>query len=544
MDRRQFLVVAGRFALGAGLASVSAACAEHLRAIEPPSSRTPAPRTSAPTEGRAASPSSSAPPSSRAPIGSHDDSIARENRRRGSHGWDLRGVGAVPAADGFVDRASAAPGDTLNLHLRSATASTIEWYRLGWYGGAGARLVRVDRDVAPTSAAPTIVDPVSGMAEAPYPVAISLEVPGNWPSGVYLAVIRPRVGAPGCVPFTVRPPSVVGTVASAAPVLYVSAAATWQAYNPWGGADFYDASKVDTPEAARGRRAVQVSFDRPHLLRHGAGYLPRWELPFIRWQERQGRAVEYCADIDLELHPELVTGRRLIVFAGHHEYWSRPMRTTLEAAIGSGSNVAFLSANEIYWQVRLEPSPLGPARRITCWKSRVDDPLATSRPDLTTCRWREEPVGDPEAVVVGQMYGHVVRRPADWVVAGAGHWLYEGTRLQDGDRIANLVGQEYDTFFPEYARSGTTILARSPVSAVVRGKPVGGGPADPSVHTATIYTADSGATVLAAGTFQWSWAIDGYGDRSYLGVATPLDARVARMTANLFDRLGDGPLEV
>ena len=65
-------------------------------------------------------------------------------------------------------------------------------------------------------------------------------------------------------------------------------------------------------------------------------------------------------------------------------------------------------------------------------------------------------------------------------------------------------------------------------------------PLDPSLHTATVYEAESGATVIAAGTFQWAWALDGWGSRSFGGVTTPLDHRVAQMTRNLFDRLGDG----
>jgi hypothetical protein len=61
---------------------------------------------------------------------------------------------------------------------------------------------------------------------------------------------------------------------------------------------------------------------------------------------------------------------------------------------------------------------------------------------------------------------------------------------------------------------------------------------DAWLQTATSYEADSGATVVAAGTFQWSWAIDRYGGRSYHGVSTPIDPRVAIMTRNIFDRLG------
>jgi hypothetical protein len=167
--------------------------------------------------------------------------------------------------------------------------------------------------------------------------------------------------------------------------------------------------------------------------------------------------------------------------------------------------------------------------------------LAATQPDLATCRWREPPVNEPEAPLVGQMYGHIVERPADWVVHAADHWLYTGTGLRDGDRLVNLVGQEYDTYFAEYAQSGTTILAQGPVNAVIKGSPGPGELPSPAVHTATMYTAASGATVFAAGTFQWAWAIDEFGDRSYRGYATPYDERVVRMTRNLFDRLGDGP---
>ena len=83
--------------------------------------------------------------------------------------------------------------------------------------------------------------------------------------------------------------------------------------------------------------------------------------------------------------------------------------------------------------------------------------------------------------------------------------------MRDGDRITNLVGQEYDTFFPEFAPPGTILLAQSPVQPNCVDLRL------PSLHTATIYTAPSGATVFAAGTFQWSWALDGFGSRDYSG---------------------------
>ncbi len=378
-----------------------------------------------------------------------------------------------------------------------------------------------------------MVDPVTGRSEAPWQPSLEFQVPEDWTTGMYTAVLRPTTGNPGYVPFIVK-----RLPGDRAPVLFVSAALTWQAYNTWGGANLYDASTADTPEVSKGRRAVQVSFDRPYALHQGAGYQPRWELQFVRWQEREGVDVDYAADLDLELDPGLLAGRRLVVFAGHHEYWSRPMRTALETAVASGVNVLFLSANEVYWQVRLEDSPLGRARRVTCYKSAHLDPMASINPGLTTCRWRERPVDDPEAPLVGQMYGHIVRRPGNWVAAQTDHWLYEGTGLRDGDHLVNLVGQEYDSYFPGLGNPGTIILARSPIDAVIEADQRIGRYASPAIHNATMYTANSGATVFAAGTFQWSWAIDQFGDRSYRGAATPYDERVVQMTRNLFERLG------
>ena len=532
MDRRRFLIGSAWAGLATGSGVLAAAC---NAVVVPPDSQAPSPTAPLPPTP---TPITTPPPVDVTPAPSEPISgvspVAVENRRIGTTRWLVDAASTV--VSGYTDLASAATGDRLSLHVAADQPFDVEWYRLGWYGGAGGRLVRLDRGLPAQRDWQAVRDVATGRAEAPWSAALSVDVPPEWPSGMYSAVLRPPSGPSSYVPFIVR----ADGSARRAPVLFVSAATTWQAYNMWGGASFYDATSADSPDISKGKRAVQVSFDRPYAEDGGAGFQHRWELQFVRWQEREGRDVDYIADVDLELHPELLVGRRLIVFAGHHEYWSRPMRTSLDAAIAAGTNVAFLSANEIYWQVRLEPSLLGPARRITCYKSARLDPFATTQPSLTTCRWREAPVSEPEATVIGQMYGHIVRRPGDWVVMNANHWLYDGTGLRDGDRLVNLVGQEYDTFFPAFAHPGAVLLARGAIDSMPGDTSPGGLRGRP-VHTATMYEAASGATVFSAGTFQWSWAIDEFGPRDYRGFATPYDERVVRMTRNLFDRLGDGP---
>jgi hypothetical protein len=535
IGRRRLLAAAAM----TGAATALAACGVDPRPVAP----TPPPNGSPAATSSASITPGVAPAETQAPAATlpsvpldRDTSMRAENTLPGDAGWDAPRIPGSTRA--YLAAASIGPGEPLHLRARGSEAVSVDWYRLGWYGGLGGRLLRTDRGIKLRTQPRATVDPVTGLVEAHWEPVLSTTAPTGVKSGMLLAVLRNRLGQPlANVPVVLRPDP---TDPVRAPILFVSAASTWQAYNQWGGTDLYGNYGGLPIKATQSHRAAQVSFDRPYYLDDGAGYLRRWELQFIRWMERNGRDVEYIADVDLERSPDLVNGRRLLVMAGHLEYWSRPMRARVEAAVASGINVAFLTGNEVYWQTRLEDGPAGPATRITCYKSRTADPITATQPSLTTCRWREPPVDDPEAPLIGEMYGHVVKRAADWIVQGQAHWLYEGTALRNGDALVNLVGQEYDAFFPELANPGTILLANSPVEPDLGSTHDPGAYPSPPFHNATVYTAQSGATVVAAGTFQWSWAIDSYGDRSYHGVATPLDRRVSRMTRNLFDRLGDG----
>jgi len=390
MDRRTFLIRGARLGALAATGGLAAAC--DLLGLPVP---VPRPTTSVPPPASAAPPASSpvslAPtPSPALPARGSRTAIAAENLRLGSRGWDV--VRRPPRFEGYLDRASVGPGERLALQARGAGPFEVAWYRLGWYGGDGGRLVHLDREVRPSTgagASPRSPDPRTGLVEPRWGTALELTVPADWPSGMYLAILGASSDRPAAVPFVVRPPA-PGT-RTPAPVLFVSAALTWQAYNGWGGKSLYSYNSSGTVTASGTKAAATVSLARPYEQDGGAGYLLRWEYQFVRWQEREGREVEYCADVDLELHPEVLAGRRLIVFAGHHEYWSRPMREALQAAVDGGTNVLFLSANEIYWQVRLEAGPDGPARRMTCYKSAARDPVTATQPSLATCRWREQP---------------------------------------------------------------------------------------------------------------------------------------------------------
>ena len=69
---------------------------------------------------------------------------------------------------------------------------------------------------------------------------------------------------------------------------------------------------------AQGRRG---SFDRPL-----SSQFDRWERAFVEWAEKNGYAMDYCVNSDLEFRPELLKPYKLVLSVGHDEYWSWEMR--------------------------------------------------------------------------------------------------------------------------------------------------------------------------------------------------------------------------
>src|SRR5439155_12928168 len=74
-----------------------------------------------------------------------DHPVATENAKRGNADWGLRG--SPDAVRGFVSPISVLHGRSLALYASTkAPAFRIDVYRMGWYGGAGARLGRSTTD--------------------------------------------------------------------------------------------------------------------------------------------------------------------------------------------------------------------------------------------------------------------------------------------------------------------------------------------------------------------------------------------------------------
>src|SRR5258708_15755258 len=119
------------------------------------------------------------------------------------------------------------------------------------------------------------------------------------------------------------------------------------------------------------------------------------------------------------------------------------MYDNVTAARDGGVNIAFISANAIYWQVRYEASSTGvPNRVLVCYRDATIDP--ETDPSLKTINWRDPPVNRPEQTLIGVQYTDIVDQNAQgnyapYVVMNSGNWVYAGSGFKDGDSVPGAV---------------------------------------------------------------------------------------------------------
>jgi hypothetical protein len=445
--------------------------------------------------------------------------VAVENRRPGTSGWRITHAGPTNAIQGWADHVSAATGERVRLYVSTtARRFRVQAYRMGWYGGRGARLVWRSAPLPGRRQPAPVRTPQTNMVAARWRPSLTLRIDRAWPPGVYLLKLVAATGQ-RYVPLTVRDDR------SHAALVVQDAVTTWQAYNRWGGRSLYVG-----PSGSLETRSRVVSFDRPYAAEQGAGDLLGNELPLVRLVESLGLDVTYWTDIDLHRHPERLLAHRALVSLGHDEYWSTRMRRGAEAARAHGVNLAFLGANAVYRHIRLRPSPTGPDRQEVNYKpwSVGDDPAWKTDPSEVTTDWRRPPLNDPESRLLGAEY-ECNPTLAAGVVALPSSWLLAGTGVRAGSRLPGLVGDEYDRVRPGAPRPPRVeVLLHSPVRC--RGA---------SFADTTYYTAPGGAGVFDAGTGSWVCQLS---RACTEGRRSPVTARVVRaVTVTLLRALARGP---
>ncbi|WP_344564465.1 N,N-dimethylformamidase beta subunit family domain-containing protein [Streptomyces axinellae] len=295
------------------------------------------------------------------------------------------------------------------------------------------------------------------------------EVPAEWPSGVYVVVLSTGSTRGAELPLDARSARLLVIVtppsgSRSADILYKVPVFTYHAYNTSGGGSLYGSLRPEDiqEDVQAGTRVSRVS-----LLRPGGGvggpvkgqpdpYDPRsprqtfahWDAKFLAWLEREGFAYDCCTDLDLHEGSVLPDGYRLLVSAGHDEYWSAEARGTVERFRDAGGNIANFGANTCWWRVTQSAD----GALLRCEKFPPGAPAGADPDSLRDApdHWWES---DPENALFGVSYrnggGHWSgpRRPLGFRIQHADHWVFEGMSLREGDVLGEhdaLIGYECD----------------------------------------------------------------------------------------------------
>ena len=325
------------------------------------------------------------------------NAVVAENCQAGDTDWPMA-QGPDPSIQGYTADISVNRGETVTFKVKTdALSYRIDIYRLGYYGGTGARKVgsvpvsltqEQDQPACVTEAATGLVDCGTWLPSASWPS-------GTATSGIYIAkLVRTDTGFTGSgenhMVFVVRDDQ------RHSDLLAQTSDTTWQAYNRYGGASLYCGGPVSNAGTAYDcpGRATKVSYNRPFDTpdHDPNSWVLYAEYPMVRWLEANGYDVAYAAGVDSDRFPAHLKDHKAFLSVGHDEYWSGAQRANVEAARDAGVSLAFFSGNEVFWKTRYEDSNADgsttPYRTLVSYK----ETLANAKIDPTavwTGSWRD-----------------------------------------------------------------------------------------------------------------------------------------------------------
>lgn len=467
--------------------------------------------------------------------------VLAENNRAGTTRWRITGTPPTGSIEGWADQVYAAAGQQVDLYVSTTAPSFhVEAYRVGYYQGTGGRLVWQSGQLPGTAQPPCPVTPGTNMVACDnWKSSLTVPITTAFAQGDYLFKLVGANNEQSYVPLTVWQPDSQGTY------LIKNDVFTWQAWNPYGGYDYYQGlGGCPAGVYPLCSRARVVSYDRPYAFADAAGqgtgdFL--WlEAPLVRFMEQHGLDVSYATDLTLVEHPTFLNGHKVLLSLGHDECWSLEERQAAVAAYQRGMNFAFFGASAILRHVRTQPSPLGADREVVDYRSSASDPLnGKGNPlEVTGNTWTSPPAHWPEEGFVGEAYNGFLE-PAvakDMTVVDAGSWIFKDTGLANGGNIPNAIGSDVDSLAPPAGYPpNVEVLAHSalPVNQA-QAHTRNGGIFYSDMTYYTNPTSQSG--VWDSGTNNWIPALGSCADRAIC----PGPA-LQRITGNLFNLFGQGP---
>ncbi|SMD25523.1 DUF4082 domain-containing protein [Lentzea albidocapillata] len=491
-----------------------------------------------------------APPASAAPCDAPVvNKVACENTKPGTPNWQ------APYRDdtilGYTTDISVTPGGQVQFKmLTSAPAYRLDIFRLGWYGGVGARQIGTVSRNTPQNQPPCLRDAPTALIDCGnWAVSVTWNVPSDAVSGIYYArATRNDTGVQNEIVFVVRDDT------STSKILFQTSDATWVAYNRYGGNSLYFG---DGP--GQGGSSYKVSYNRPYTGGDGdENFIFNAEYPMLRFLERNGYDLSYTTDVDSARRGHLIKNHKVFMAVGHDEYWSNEQRNNVMAARDAGVHMAFLTGNEIFWKTRWEKSIDSSQtdwRTLACFK----ETKGTQNDGLNdwTGTWRDPRYSPPqdggraENQLLGSWFTVNGRRDDSLQVPAA----FGKMRLWRNTPLANMpagstytfqpgtLGYEWNTV-PDNGHQPAGVAQLSRTTVFVDGYYALKNWGDQygssnETHAITYYKAASGALVFGAGTVQWAWGVDD--EHAFLTNTPTSDIRMKQATVNFLADMGVQP---
>ncbi|MQY36721.1 hypothetical protein SRB17_47230 [Streptomyces sp. RB17] len=498
------------------------------------------------------------------PCGAGSNPIVCENSKPGSPMSDWFAPNAYGDIRGFTTKESVQAGDTVQFKVQSPVPYHIEIYRLGWYGGDGAREMSTATQAAVTYPANYSTKPAScttksstGLVDCgSWPVTATWTVPSDAVSGLYIANLSQN-NDDGLMPY----PFVVRNDSSTSDMVVQTSDQTWQAYNDYGGQDLYGGAGP-APDG----RAYEVSYNRP-LDIGGDNGIYGSEYMMLSWLERNGYDVSYLSGVDVSSTSgaTLLKKHKVYMSSGHDEYWTQSQYSNVLAARKAGVREAFFSGNEVFWKTRLAPSIDGTNtadRTLVCYKmtkmaqnNGVADPSG-----IWTGTWMDPASTQygqnyqPPNILTGSMFQVNGYRSDAITVPGS----YGKNRIWRNTSIAGLtssqtatfptgtLGYEWDSDIDNSTRpagaidvSSTTVDINDAKLRMDWGNVYGNGTA--THNLVEFRDQDSGALVFGSGTVQWSWGLTNVPTSNPADTVVTEDSRMQQATVNILADMGIQP---
>jgi len=254
---------------------------------------------------------------------------------------------ALPALNGYPEVFSVTVGEKVAIRLaRKPSLTPLFLFKTLTVAGIGLR--NVVTGAAAEVPAPEAIVILRQRPEnyrdqgAGYKTRIEIAT-GTLEPGLYECTIRDSFGvASKDIYFNVKPERYRGyDLACILPTF------TWQAYNRLAGGSFYS----DSLGAVR-----TITTQRP-ISRSGDNTINA-AIPFLRAFAEAGANV--CCIDSWDLHHALVPGGRPPVMAvlTHDEYWSEPMRRSVDRYVKSGGVLMVMAGNVCWWKIAVEGTNL------------------------------------------------------------------------------------------------------------------------------------------------------------------------------------------